>query len=160
MEVPPEMIFEDPGRFQSRAEFPRDWMDEDLSGVTVFNEDCASFISVWQDPDDEKWYVIDGHRRLQLAKRLHVPLVWVQFLTARDEAEAFARGVVLSLAQWVFDHGDELLWACASRRAAVERALYTGWLNPTSKAARDLYEYYPDLGRRYNADGEESDAED
>jgi hypothetical protein len=51
----------------------------------------------------------------------------------------------------VFERGDKLLWAIASRRAAVERALHTGWLNPDGDSARRLYAHYPDLGRRYSS---------
>ena len=73
----------------------------------------------------------------------------VQFLRGTD-AEAFAKGVVLSIVKWIFGDEDRVTWACASRRAAVERALHTEWLDPRSEAASELYECYPDLGRRYN----------
>src|ERR1039458_8593314 len=79
-DLPPDQIAEDPARFQSRAAYPRDWMDQDLDSVEFYNVDFAGVISVWRDPEDEKLYVIDGHRRLRLAKRLQVPLVHVQFL--------------------------------------------------------------------------------
>jgi hypothetical protein len=149
--LPPETVLEDPARFQSRAEYPRDQMDSDLSDVKVFDDDCAGLISVWEDLDDQKLYVIDGHRRLRLAKRLHVPVVHVQFLKAERDADAFVRGVEISLAQWAFKRGDELLWAIASRRAAVERALHTRWLHPDGESANRLYKFYPDLGRRYSS---------
>jgi hypothetical protein len=72
------------------------------------------------------------------------------FLTETTDAEAFAKGVVISVCQWIFDDEDKVTWACASRRAAVERALHSEWLDPSSEAARELCKYYPDLGRRYN----------
>ena len=150
-DLSPDMVLEDSARFQSRADYPRDWMDGDLSNVIVFNDLLAGLISVWEDPDDKKVYVIDGHRRLRLAKRLHVPVVHVQFLKAERDADAFVVGVELSLAQWAFERGDKLVWAIASRRAAVERALHTGWLDVDGKAAATLYQYYPDLGRRYSS---------
>ena len=150
-DLPPNQIAEDPARFQSRAEYPRDPMDCDLSDVRVFDDECAGLISVWDDPDDQKLYVIDGHRRLRLAKRLHVPVVHVQVLKAERDADAFVRGVEISLAQWAFKRGDELLWAIASPRAAVERALHTRWLDKDGEAAARLYKYYPDLGRRYSS---------
>jgi hypothetical protein len=149
--LPPEMVLENLARFQSRAEYPRDPMDSDLSDVSVFDHDFAGLISVWADPDDKKIYVINGHRRLRLAKRLQVPVVYVQFLKAERDADAFAKGVEISLAQWAFEQGDKLLWAIASRRAAVERALYTRWLDVDGEAAARLYKYYPDLGRRYSS---------
>jgi ParB-like chromosome segregation protein Spo0J len=96
-------------------------------------------------------YVIDGHRRLQLAQRVGASKVYVQYLDEPSDADAFAKGVLLNLAQWAFERGDKLLWATASRRAAVERALHSRWLDPDGKAAAELYEYYPDLGRRYSS---------
>jgi hypothetical protein len=150
-DIPPDMVLEDSARFQSRAEYPRDWMDSDLSDVNVFDDLAAGLISVWEDPDDKNDYVIDGHRRLRLAKRLQATVVHVQFLKAECEADAFAKGVELSLAQWAFERGDKLLWAIASRRAAVERALHTRWLDVDGEAAARLYKYYPDLGRRYSS---------
>lgn len=150
-DLPPSQIAEDPARFQSRAAYPRDWMDEDLDSVEFYNVDCAGVISVWRDPEDEKLYVIDGHRRLRLAKRLQAPLIHVQFLEASRDADAFARGVELSLGQWAFQRGDKLRWAIESRRAAVDRALHRHWLDPDGESANRLYEYYPDLGRRYSS---------
>jgi len=150
-ELPPDMVSEDSARFQSRAEYPRDCMESDLSDVNVFNDLFAGLISVWEDPDDKKVYVIDGHRRLRLAKRVQAPFVRVQFLKAERDADAFVSGVELNLAQWAFECGDKLVWAIASRRAAVERALHTRWLDVDGEAAVRLYNYYPDLGRRYSS---------
>jgi hypothetical protein len=150
-DIPPDMVLEDPARFQSRAEYPRDWMDTDLSDVNGFSDLLAGVIAVWEDPCDKKVYVLDGHRRLSVAKRFHTPVVHVQFLSAECDADAFAKGVELSLAQWAFERGDKLLWAIASRRAAVERALHTRWLDADGEAAARLYKYYPDLGRRYSS---------
>jgi hypothetical protein len=126
-------------------------MDQDLDGVEFYNVNCAGVISVWRDPEDEKLYVIDGHRRLRLAKRLQVPLVHVQVLEASSDSDAFAIGVELSLGQWAFQRGDKLRWAIESRRAAVDRALHTRWLDPDGESANRLYEFYPDLGRRYSS---------
>jgi len=55
------------------------------------------------------------------------------------------------LAQWAFAGGDKLRWAIESRRAAVERALHTRWLDPDGESANRLYKLYPDLGRRYSS---------
>jgi hypothetical protein len=75
----------------------------------------------------------------------------VQFLDAPTDADAFAKGVELSLAQWAFERGDKLRWAIESRRAAVDRALHTRWLDPDGESANRLYKLYPDLGRRYSS---------
>ena len=150
-QIPPNDISEDPDRFQSRAAYPRDWMDQDLDDVELYNSDFAGVILVWRGPDDAKFYVIDGHRRLRLAKRVQFPAILVQFLDASTDADAFAKGVELSLAQWAFERGDKLRWAIESRRAAVDRALHTRWLDPDGESANRLYKFYPDLGRRYSS---------
>ena len=150
-QIPPSEISEDLDRFQSRAAYPRDWMDQDLDDVELYNSDFAGVILVWRDPDDTKLYVIDGHRRLRLAKRVQSPAVLVQFLDASTDADTFAKGVELNLAQWAFERGDKLRWAIESRRAAVERALHTRWLDPDGESANRLYKFYPDLGRRYSS---------
>jgi hypothetical protein len=126
-------------------------MDEDLDGVEFYDLDFAGVISVWRDPEDEKLYVIDGHRRLRLAKRLQAPSVHVQFLEASSDADAFATGVELSLGQLAFQRGDKLRWAIESRRATVDRALHTRWLDPDGESANRLHKFYPDLGRRYSS---------
>ena len=150
-ELPLSQISEDPDRFQSRAEYPRDWRDEDLADVPLYDLHAAEVISLWRDPDDERFYVIDGHRRVRLAKRLQIPVVTVQYIDEATAAEAFAKGVELNLAQWAFERGDKLRWSVESRRAAVERALHTGWLDPDGASANRLYKFYPDLGRRYSS---------
>jgi len=148
--ISPREIRQDPQRFQSRAEYPIDAMESDLTDER-YVELYAGILSLWRDPPEGALYVIDGHRRLELARRAGVSQVLVQCLDAPSEADAFAKGVLLNLAQWAFERGDKLLWAMASRRAAVERALHTRWLDPDGQAATELYEYYPDLGRRYSS---------
>ena len=150
IELATDCIQTDPDRFQARSEYPRDVRDYDLSDVSGFNPEFAGLIIVWRDPETQVIYVVDGHRRLELARRTNTPTVRVMFLTVTTDAEAFARGVMISVCQWIFDDEDKVTWACASRRAAVERALHTEWLDPSSEAARELCKYYPDLGRRYN----------
>ncbi len=146
----PGEISEDEDRFQSRAAYPRDYRDHDLHDVDVYNPLFEGVISVWRDPDDKKIYVIKGHRRLHLAKRVQAPVVLVQFLDASTDADAFAKGVEIGIADWEGERGDKLLWAIESRRAAVDRALHTRWLDPDGESAKSLYRYYPDLGRRYS----------
>jgi len=145
-------ILSDPIRFQSRAEYPRDVLDTDLSDVEVFNPMFAELLRVWRDPTSGEIYVIDGHRRLELAQRTRTESVDVIFLDVKTDAEAFALGVILNIVQWRFREKDLVTWAAASRRAAVERSLHTGWLDPRSEAAKEMFEFYPDLERRYGVD--------
>lgn len=149
--LPPGEISEDEDRFQSRAAYSRDYRDHDLDDVDVYNPLFGGVISVWRDPEDERIYVIKGHRRLHLAKRVQAPAVLVQFLDASTDADAFAQGVEIGIADWEVEHGDKLLWAIESRRAAVDCALHKRWLDPDGESAKSLYRFYPDLGRRYSS---------
>jgi hypothetical protein len=88
---------------------------------------------------------------LHLAKRVQAPAVLVQFLDASTDADAFAQGVEIGIADWEVEHGDKLLWAIESRRAAVDCALHKRWLDPDGESAKSLYRFYPDLGRRYSS---------
>ena len=155
VQLEPSEIFEDAERFQSRAAYPRDYRESDLDDVNAYNPLFAGVISVWRDPDDERIYVVKGHRRLRLAKRVRAPWVRARFLSALTDADAFAAGVELGIADWAGEGGDKMLWAIESRRAAVDRALHTRWLDPDSEPARRLYQYYPDLGRRYSESPED-----
>ena len=96
--------------------------------------------------------MIDGHARLELAERTKTTVVVVMFLDAETDAEAFAIGILLNIAKWIFGDQDKVTWATASRRAAVERALHTRWLEARTEVAKQLFEFYPDLERRYHAD--------
>ena len=87
LQLAPGLILEDPVRFQSRAEYPRDFRESDLNDVSGFNRDFAGLISVWEDTGDKKTYVIDGHRRLRLAQRVKAPFVDVQVLEVAREAD-------------------------------------------------------------------------
>jgi hypothetical protein len=143
--LPTNGIHTDPGRFQARSPFIEDGSDHDLSGVTVFNVDFAGVISVWRDPSDDRIFVVDGHRRLDLACRTRTPQLLVQFLSCSTAGEAFGKGIVISIAKWIFDSDVKVEKACACRRGALERALAERRLDPASKVAEELFEYFPDL---------------
>jgi hypothetical protein len=85
-------ILSDPERFQSRAAYPRDARDTDFSDLTVFNDLFANVLSVWRDPRSREVYVVDGHRRLELARRTGTATVLVSSSppkqTARPSLEA------------------------------------------------------------------------
>jgi hypothetical protein len=54
---------------------------------------------VWRDPADGLTYVVDGHHRVELANRLGVPELNVQFLDAPDATGARAQGAFINMAE-------------------------------------------------------------
>jgi len=144
-------IHTDPDHFQSRSALLQDGSDDDLSAVTVFNADFAGLISVWRDPSDGRIYLVDGHRRLDLARRTGTLRVVVQFLSCSTAAEAFGKGILINIAKWVFESGVKVERACACRHQALEKAFAERRLDPASKVAEELFEYFPDLKAKYSS---------
>ncbi len=68
-------------------------------GVCKFNPQLAGVISVWRDPADGLTYVVDGHHRVELASRLGVSELNVQFLDAPDATAARAQGAFINMAE-------------------------------------------------------------
>jgi len=54
-------------------------------------------LQVWQDPQNGKTYVINGHNRLSLAKRLGVIDLPCQYLSASNDSEARALGALANI---------------------------------------------------------------
>lgn len=101
MMVPPENIQVDPARFQFKGGV--DAQGQQI-GASLANEDrwnprAEGIIQVWRDPADGKLYVVNGHNRLALAKRLGVPSVLVEEITATNAASARAFGAITNIAQ-------------------------------------------------------------
>jgi len=63
-----------------------------LKETKVFNPDLAGTISVWKEPETGVVYVVNGHHRYDLAKRLGVKRVAVRHIIAKNAAEARAVG--------------------------------------------------------------------
>jgi hypothetical protein len=146
-----DCIQADPNRFQSRSALLQDAVDSDLSDVMVFNPDFAGLISVWRDLSDGRIYLVDGHRRLELARRTGTAEVMVQYLPCSTAAEAFGKGILINIAQGVFDSEAKVEMACACRHQALEKALAERRLDPMSEIAEELFEYFPDLKAKYGS---------
>jgi hypothetical protein len=82
----------EPERFFLRPNITRRDAKGDLDDVRVWNPGCAGVILVWRNPSDGRLKLIDGHRRLALARRLNVALVWVLEITAHDAEATRAMG--------------------------------------------------------------------
>lgn len=70
-----------------------------LKETKVFNPDLAGVISVWRDPADGKTYVVNGHHRYELAKRLNEKAVTVRHIVAKDATTARAIGALQNIAE-------------------------------------------------------------
>src|SRR5213076_2829823 len=71
----------------------------ELKGVTRWNPQLAGVIAVWRDPADGKVYVVNGHHRLELAQRLGVHALNVQFVEAKNATEARGEGAYMNIAE-------------------------------------------------------------
>ena len=98
--VSPDEIIADPNRFQFKLNTsgPSGTGDE-LKGVGKWNADLAGVISVWKDPADGKTYVVNGHHRLELSKRLKAGRIAVRYLDAGSATEARGKGALINIAE-------------------------------------------------------------
>lgn len=93
--LPTDAITVDPSQFQWRSTV----RDNGLEGVTQWNDRLAGALTVWQDPQSGKVFLVDGHHRLDLAKRLDVPEVKAEFLAAPDAKSARIAGALKNIAE-------------------------------------------------------------
>lgn len=100
-ETPISDIQVDPRRFQFKSKaIGKGGTTEDLREVEQFDPEKAGVISVWRDPKDGNLYVVNGHHRLELAKRAGYdgPLL-TQELKAADAKEARLKGALINIAE-------------------------------------------------------------
>lgn len=96
---PGEIAF-DPGRFQYKINATEGTGEVgSLSGVRRWDPNLSGVMSVWKDPADGKTYVVNGHNRLALSKRLGAEEVTVRFLDAKNATEARAIGALQNIAE-------------------------------------------------------------
>ena len=88
----------DASRFQYKVGGNSDGEVGSLRGVRTWNEDLAGILSVWTDPADGRTYVINGHNRLALARRLGAEELPVLRIEAATALEARAIGALQNIA--------------------------------------------------------------
>jgi hypothetical protein len=97
--TPGDIVF-DPGRFQYKLNATEGTGEVgSLSGVRKWDPNLAGVMSVWKDPADGQVYVVNGHNRLSLARRLGAEEVTVRFLNAANATEARAIGAMQNIAE-------------------------------------------------------------
>ena len=88
-----------PHKFQYKLSTDAEGVGTLLKEIKVFNPDLAGVISVWRDPADGKTYVVNGHHRYELAKRLGVKTVTVRHIVASSAKNARAIGALQNIAE-------------------------------------------------------------
>jgi|GEM_PF-3957463 len=105
--IPTSELTADPGRFQYKGRNETTGVNQvnketgasgALAGVNVWNPDSAGTISAWRDPADGKTYVVNGHNRYDLAKKLGVDRLKVRFIDAKNAQEAKIAGAIQNIA--------------------------------------------------------------
>lgn len=132
-ELPPAAIQVDPARFQFKSH-------ADDQGVTAsarlggpWNKNLAGVLLVWRDPADGKTYVVNGHHRLEAAKRLGAPSVLVRYVDAATPEEARLTGALTNIAE---DKGTAIDAAKIVRATSPDDLAAAG-ISPRAKLAKD-----------------------
>lgn len=101
-EMPKEIVGIDPERFQFKEEgigergVTRKFQQEGMG----FNDDYAGVLLAWRDPSDGKVWVVNGHHRLDLARRdPGASHVLVRFIDAETAADARKIGAMTNIAE-------------------------------------------------------------
>jgi hypothetical protein len=100
-EADPSKIQVDPKRFQYKiiGEQTKSGEVGSLSGVKTWDSNLGGILQVWQDPKDGGVYVVNGHNRLALAKKLNAESVTVKLIDAKSPEEARAIGALTNIAE-------------------------------------------------------------
>jgi hypothetical protein len=96
-----EEIAVDPERFQFKqgTDGQGQQTGASLSEEEFWNPRAEDVIEVWDDPADGKTYVVNGHNRLALAKRLGIPSLPVRRIAATKPGAARAFGAIANISQ-------------------------------------------------------------
>ena len=70
-----------------------------LAGVGTYDHNLGGVLSVWKDPANGKVFVVNGHNRLDLAKKLGADKVTVRFLDAKNAKESRSIGALQNIAE-------------------------------------------------------------
>jgi GGDEF domain-containing protein len=88
-----------PSKFQYKLSTDAQGTSTLLKNTRVWNPDLAGIVSVWRDPNDGITYVVNGHHRLELAKRTGQGNVTVRHIIAKDATTARAIGAMQNIAE-------------------------------------------------------------
>ena len=90
----------DPGRFQFKGGVSSETgASKKLSGIRQFDPQAAGTITLWEDKAG-KLFVVNGHHRVELAKRTRVPTMYAFIMREADgitEGQARAKGAIQNM---------------------------------------------------------------
>jgi len=97
--VPTSEIKVDAPRFQFKANVGQGGVGEESRDITRWDPEKSGVLAVWKDPADGQTYVVNGHNRLDLARRLNVPEATARYLVANNAQEARLKGALINIAE-------------------------------------------------------------
>jgi len=98
--VPVESIKTDPARFQFKENVdPRTGAGRRLRDVEKFDRDLGGVVLTWKDPASGETFVVNGHHRLELARRAGAKDIDVRYIDAPTAEAARARGALTNIAE-------------------------------------------------------------
>lgn len=98
-EVSPQEIQADPFRFQYKTGTGQGGATGLLHEVKKWQPELSGVMLAWKDPANGQTYIVNGHHRLDLAKRLNVPSVAVRYIDAATAEDARTIGAVANIAE-------------------------------------------------------------
>jgi len=99
-EVSPHDLHFDPKRFQYKMVHGAETgASGSLTGVGKWDENLGGVMQVWRDPKDGKDYVVNGHNRAALARKLGAEKVAIRYLNVDTAHEARIIGGMTNVAE-------------------------------------------------------------
>lgn len=87
----------DPSRFQYKHSYKDNGDTGSLTHVKEWNVLMEGIIDVWLDPDLAQFFIVNGHNRLLLARRLKVNRVWCRCLPSKTWMDARRDGALINI---------------------------------------------------------------
>lgn len=95
-----DLIQADPQRFQYKMNTAGPiGVTDQFKETTTWNRELAGVVQVWKDPSNKQTYIVNGHHRFELAQRLGVKRLNVQYIQAKDASEARSKGALTNIAE-------------------------------------------------------------
>ena len=95
-----DLILADPNRFQYKMNTSGPiGVTDQFKETTTWNRELAGVVQVWKDPSNKQTYIVNGHHRFELAQRLGVKRLNVQYIQAKDASEARSKGALTNIAE-------------------------------------------------------------
>jgi hypothetical protein len=148
-QVAPNEIAVDPARFQFKLHTDERGVTKELAHVGKFDPELAGVVAVWKDPANGVTYVVNGHHRLELARRTGARELAVRYLNAKTAEEARAKGALINIAEGRGTAVDAAKFLRDTGRSADDlAAVGVSLKGQVAKDAVELSKLSPDLFRK------------